>query len=381
MSSRSRSRAASAALLLVALTLALGVSEGVPRKLERPELRGPLAWKTSLDWSEGINELGFRAKRPARTGRTERILLLGDSHIEGYHTKLRDTFGAKLQQYLRHRGWPVEVLALGAGGWGTDQQLIALQLYADELEPDQVLVYYTHQNDIWNSLFPTHMGTPKPTYRLADDGQLVPPDPALWRPARPDPNARAVHGILPAVRRLLGGGHASDSEWEATLPARVAAPAAGPDLPVLAEVYEDTFGLALWDGEDMESERSHFAHLKHPPTARLQYALELQQALFAELKRECDARGIPLRVFRAQALAAIWEGEYAHLGRSYTLSFRAASERLRTLFAAIDVPLLEIDDLTLAHTWLPRDAHLNPAGNRFVAERVGDWLLAERELQ
>ena len=48
-----------------------------------PEVRDPLAWKTSLDWREGTNELGFRAKRPARRKPRERILLLGDSQIEG----------------------------------------------------------------------------------------------------------------------------------------------------------------------------------------------------------------------------------------------------------------------------------------------------------
>lgn len=378
MTPRYGSRLASVVLLLVSAVLALGAAELTLRWLARPEVRGPLGWKTSLEWSEGTNELGFRAKRPARRKPGERILLLGDSQIEGYHVNLGDTFGAKLQQYLRHRDWPVEVLALGAGGWGTDQQLIALRLYIEELDPDQVLVFYTHQNDIWNTLFPTHMGTPKPTFRLAD-GQLVPPDVFLWRPPRPEPTARALHGILPALRRLLRGGYASDLDWETTLPARVAAPQAGPDLPLLADVYEEAFGLALWDGEDMESERSHFAYLKNPPTPRLLYALGLQQALIAEMKRECDARGIPLRFFDPRLMTQLWEGEFAHAGRAYSLSFRAAAARLRGVFSAADVPLLEIDDLTREHTWLPKDAHLNPAGNRFVARRVGDWLLAQRE--
>lgn len=374
MTPRQGSRTASAALLLVSLLLALAVAEGILRWLERPEMRGPLAWKTSLEWSEGTNAQGFRGKSPSEKHRRNRMLLLGDSQLEGYHLRLGDTFGAKLQRYLRHHDWRVEVLPVGAGGWGTDQQLIALRLYIDEFDPDQVLVFYTHANDIWNSLFPTHMGTPKPTFRLVDD-QLIPPDPWLWRTPRPDLSAAARHGVLPALRRLLQGGYASDAAWEATMPARTEAPAANADTPELSEVYEAAFGLELWDEEFMESERSHFAHLKHPLTARGRYALELQRALFAEMQKECAARGIPLRVFRRTLMPELWEGEFAHRGRAYTLSSSAAAARLRDVFAGLDVPLLEIDDVEIEHTFLPKDAHLNAIGNRFVARRVGEWLL------
>ncbi len=83
MTPRYGSRLASVVLLLVSAALALGAAELTLRWLARPEVRGPLGWKTSLEWSEGTNELGFRAKRPARRKPGERILLLGDSQIEG----------------------------------------------------------------------------------------------------------------------------------------------------------------------------------------------------------------------------------------------------------------------------------------------------------
>jgi hypothetical protein len=91
------------------------------------------------------------------------------------------------------------------------------------------------------------------------------------------------------------------------------------------------------------------------------------------MKRHCDARGVPLLFFRPQLPSSLWEGVFAHDGRSYRLSGSAADARLRELFANVDAPLLEI-----AYTWLPRDAHFNPTGNRFLAARVGGWLLARR---
>ncbi len=371
------SRAAPWVLAAVSLVIALGGAELALDALALPARPGPLAWKTSVPWSEGVNALGFRGKGPRPRKRRHRILLLGDSQLEGYHLVRQDLFAAMLQRFLRRRDWSVEVIALGAGGWGTDQQLLALREYADRIQPDQVVVFYTFQNDIWNTLFPTHMGTPKPTFRLQGDA-LVPPDPALWRAPHEAPDAaRAHHGLRALLRRAVTG-YPGDADWEAFLPPpRTAAPA-GPHVPSLAESYEQSHGLALWDGEDLHHERSHFSHLVEPPSPRMQHALRLQRALFAEMQRECAARGIPLHVFRTMLTIDAWEGTWAHDGRAYTLSARAATARLRALFASLGIPLLEIDDLTPEQTWLPKDAHLNPRGNRHVAERVGRWLLAER---
>ena len=377
MANLARSRLAPVLLLVASIAGMVAAAEWALDAAGLPERPGPLAWKTTVPWSEGVNTLGFRGKNPARGKRGERLLLLGDSQIEGYHVRRRDTFGPKLKRYLQHRGWEVDLVSLGAGGWGTDQQLIALREYGDLLEPDLVVIFYTFTNDVWNSLFPTHMGTPKPTFRL-DGDTLVPPDAALWRaPQEPTEVAAAHHG-LGALWRRATTGYPSDADWEDVLPAPVEAPPAGGDLPSLAEAYRAAFGLELWEGEDLHTELSHFAHLKEPATPRLQHGMRLQRALFAEMKRECAARGIPLYVFRPLLAADFWEGEFEHGGRAYRLSGRAAAKRLREMFASLDIPLLEIDDLGPEHTWLPKDKHLNPLGNRTVAARVGDWLLAQR---
>ena len=359
--------AASAVLSLLGVDLLL-------RFMEWPPERGPLAWKVTVPWKEGVNSLGFRAKEPTAARRLPRILLLGDSHLEGYHLTQRQTLGPRLKRHLANRGWPVEVVVMGAGGWGTDQQFIALQHYFERLQPDAVVVYYTHRNDLWNNLFPTHMGTPKPTYRL-DGGGLVPPDGALWRAPGTGSDAPSPYGIAPAIRRLAAGGYPTDLDWETWLPERQPAPAAGAGTVPLGEFYAEVTGQTLWDEEDLESERSHFAYLKDPPTPRLEHALRLQGALLSEMRRFTDAQGVPLLFFRPQLPSETWSGTFEHRGRAYRLSGPAADARLRAVFEASGVSLLEIDDLEIAHTWLPKDLHLNPQGNRFIAQRVGDWLL------
>ena len=162
------------------------------------------------------------------------------------------------------------------------------------------------------------------------------------------------------------------------LPPREPAPASSEGQRTIAETYARAYGLELWDGEDMESERSHFAHLREPPTPRMRHALALQQALVEAMRDYCAERGVPLYFFRPKLGTLAWEGTFAHAGRAYRLSSRAADARLRALFAEAGVPLLEIDDLETGHTWLPKDMHLNPRGNAFVAARVGDWLLGLR---
>ena len=49
-----------------------------------------------------MNSLCFRSKEPRKTRRRERLLLLGDSQLEGYHVRPMDTFGPKLQKALQH---------------------------------------------------------------------------------------------------------------------------------------------------------------------------------------------------------------------------------------------------------------------------------------
>lgn len=84
------------------------------------------------------NRHGFRDQE-IRLKRGRRLAFVGDSFVWGYDAN----DGERFSDRLRDR-WPQgEVLNLGVSGYGTDQELLLLQRFADELQPDVVILIYS----------------------------------------------------------------------------------------------------------------------------------------------------------------------------------------------------------------------------------------------
>lgn len=101
-------------------------------------------------WVE-INSDGWRGPEVplAAAPGTFRIALLGDSYIEAFEVPFEKTVGELLEGRLSAlRGTPVEVLNFGHGGYGTTQELLALQHEVWKYSPDLVLLAVTTGNDI-----------------------------------------------------------------------------------------------------------------------------------------------------------------------------------------------------------------------------------------
>src|SRR5262245_8741474 len=78
-------------------------------------------WHTSIDgsWQFRINSQGFRDDEDyvyAKPEGRHRVLVLGDSHTQGYEVRQEATFSKVLEQRLRARGMNVEVLNTGISG-------------------------------------------------------------------------------------------------------------------------------------------------------------------------------------------------------------------------------------------------------------------------
>jgi hypothetical protein len=184
---------ASSALTLTAIEVAL-------RLLDRP------AWDTDLraGWkSEGryVNELGYRGKPIRYTDRDIVIILLGDSQVESESCPPDMLPERYLEQHLQRRDARFRVFTLGSGGYGNDQEYLALEEYFRKHNADAVVLWQSFLNDVWNNVFPTHMpadGTIKPTYWL-DHGTLKGPNYQLHEViSKP---ARTKIGVM--VNRLL----------------------------------------------------------------------------------------------------------------------------------------------------------------------------------
>ncbi|HEY5658784.1 MAG TPA: SGNH/GDSL hydrolase family protein, partial [Myxococcota bacterium] len=108
-------------------------------------LRDPeLVWAYKPDCGE-YNAFGFRdyaypVQKPAGAFR---ILLIGDSVVEGHRVGIADTFGKRLEARLNAGGGRAfEVIHLARSGYTTQQELVLLKRQAFELQPDLILWNY-----------------------------------------------------------------------------------------------------------------------------------------------------------------------------------------------------------------------------------------------
>ena len=114
------------------------------------------------------NSYGFRDAEPDLS-KTNRIVALGDSFVWGYDVDYGERFTEIVAAQLP--SW--DVVNLGVGGYGTDQEYLILEDYFDILKPKIVILVFTVDNDfIDNSTNYVYEGYYKP-YFVERQGNLV----------------------------------------------------------------------------------------------------------------------------------------------------------------------------------------------------------------
>jgi lysophospholipase L1-like esterase len=126
------------------------------------------------DYTLSYNAHGFRP--PEHTWRkpagTRRILVLGDSFVDGSEVDDRELFTWHLQECLGD----VEVINLGVYGYSTAQELLALERWGLRYEPDLVLLL-TVSNDFVGNVQALESFGPAPRFLPAQNGdEGVDPD-------------------------------------------------------------------------------------------------------------------------------------------------------------------------------------------------------------
>lgn len=100
---------------------------------------------TSVDgsWRFTTNAQGFRDTRDwshERTPGIGRVLVLGDSHTQGFECRQDRTYSAVLERKLHAGGKPTEVFNCGISGFGTAEQLAFLENEGLKYKPDAVVL-------------------------------------------------------------------------------------------------------------------------------------------------------------------------------------------------------------------------------------------------
>lgn len=84
---------------------------------------------------------------------TFRILVLGDSFMEGYSVELEDMFHRQIERLARKNEINIEVINLGVGGYGTLQEYLVFREIGKRYKPNLVLLGFFMGNDVSNNSF------------------------------------------------------------------------------------------------------------------------------------------------------------------------------------------------------------------------------------
>jgi hypothetical protein len=307
-----------------------------PRYVDRT--RGEILYSEELGWRlrpgfrgfvhdtwTTVNGKGYRGREygPVKAPGRTRVVMLGDSITFGTRARDDETFSALLDTRTRR----FEVVNLAVEGYGTDQELIALQGEGLRFRPDVVVLNFC-TNDVENNALDRalHAGrTPKPYFTLeAGDLRLhgghlrLSPFRRLgqWLAEESHLYGR-VGDLLPPP-----GGSASEADRPPAAPSRLARPEA---VDLTVRLVERMAAVSRQAG-------ARFVLALHPDAPVLRGTSRL-----------------PYRVSRAAPLAGVRVLDLARQFRKRGLG---------------------VDDVLLDH-----QGHLTPLGHRVVAQEM-EMLLA-----
>lgn len=271
------------ALVLASSALMLAAVEVALRLLNKPE------WDTEIraGWKyqgvdRHVNELGYRGQPIRYSDRDIVVVLLGDSQVESNACPPEMMPERYLEQHLGRRDLRFRVFTIGSGGYGNDQEYLALKEYFGKYRADTVVLWETLANDVWNNVFPTHWptdGVIKPTYWL-DQGTLKGPNYQLGELIRKP--AQTKIGVL--LNRWLHPQKGLDMIWERYLP-----------KPYEPMAHHEGKYVTDWDSSDptnknpylqsenLKNEKTHFSVDLYPRSERMQYGLDLTRKLLGRI--------------------------------------------------------------------------------------------------
>jgi len=97
-----------------------------------------------------------------------RILILGDSFVEGYTVPFESLFSETMERELKQAGVSAQVINMGTGGYSTDQELLRFEQEGVKYHPD-IVVLMVYSNDIWYNAQNIYWIGPKPMFIIEDD--------------------------------------------------------------------------------------------------------------------------------------------------------------------------------------------------------------------
>ena len=281
-----------------------------------------------------------------------RILVLGDSMVDGFSVPLEDRVSEVLQNELGPRA---DVVNLGVSGYSTDQELLMLESEGWKYRPDLVVLFF-YYNDIWmNGQRLLARATYKPVFQLDAAGNLVltgvpvpKPEPSLDERFKLYALIRDAIKSSPKLYRFATLGH---GVAPVTLP-----------MPAGAGGSADQFRV-----------------YQKADTPELRKVWDITQALLRRMNQETQERGSRFLVFYVPTPVELSPQEWSASNIPPSYGPDVVVQHVMQICAAGKIALLEPSarfrearkngPLSYAH-----DIHWTPAGHRLAADLVAEYV-------
>ncbi|MDD5224879.1 MAG: SGNH/GDSL hydrolase family protein [bacterium] len=353
---------------------------------KKPNTEGTL---TTREYSvhESINSQGLRGPEyDFLKPRDEyRILVLGDSYVEGYSVEFENTFTEVLKKYLNASGKRAfEVINAGTAGYSTDQEQLYYRGEGRRYGPDLTILAF-FDNDVWYNVQPRNARGDKPYYTL-EGGELalrnVPVEtleeyPKGWEhPGRPLPSGSALAGLKRFLFR------------ESRLYRRVEAGVKNVNI-----LYRLAIASGLAETPDSSLLPNEFGVWRKNPDVDFKLAWEVTEKLILKIREEAASAGSDFLVLYIPPSPAVYPRVWSATKLKYGLSDRefSAGQPASELEAICRRNGIRLVDPTEAFRlrarelkkegktlYFSRDPHFNEEGHRLIGEilaeniKVGD---------
>ena len=365
------------ALVLGSISLAVLTFEGLFRLIvdydanesDRMRFDRRLGWvmESKDAAADHVNSKGFRfldVDFDKPTG-TRRLVILGDSFAQAARLPFAMTFPGILQEHLNGGAAKWDVINLAVGGWGTYQQLLALESIGLQYQPDVILLQVFAYNDYCNNSVElafacSPLDFHRPYYEQTADGWTT-RYATNGAPFRISQTYRFLENRIAArFGRLRGLGAGTDRrQFFLDSAIRLGMPDAGRNT---------TYALIQEKGQ--------------PEVMR--QAWQTSKSLIREASVLAKRNSIPLVAFvipHEPTLPHEWDSFSRRTG-SLDVSPSYATDRFETFLSAEEVPVIKVRD-RIRQEWIASDDYYSPDGCTYDRHlgRIGQYAAANWTLE
>jgi lysophospholipase L1-like esterase len=295
------------------------------------------------------NAEGLRddATAVAKKAGVMRVMMLGDSFVQGYTVDRDDLFVDQLEGWWKSEERRVEVINAGTEAYSTDQEALWFREHGAAYQPD-VVILFPYLNDIYWNGHDRYQRYPKPRFApdgTLETGELEDPGKVGWA------NKLAIRKFMSFVRAALQGGARPGGPNYFQPP--------GAEFPIQRE----------------------FAPLLNATPEFLNDALARTKGALKALKADCDQAGAKLFLCPVPPETALYDDEKAdfvakHFGNLPDSAW-SPMKPVQTFLAMADELGIKTMDPRQAfqrrvadgeRLYFKEEWHFNPAGNVAMAD-------------